>query len=499
MSTNREKWTKNSMNRRSLLKGAVALGLAACAGEGMAEEQQDKVKAAPAPAKPEPAGDSYEEPAKRLPARRFDVVVAGGGTAGVMAAIAAARQGAKTVLIESKGYTGGIITEGGTALHSFFNVWKPYPGVKKTQLVKGIPHEIIERLTRMGGTSGHAELSKGYAHDSVCLAVDVELYKLLSHTMLHEAGVYVCLNTLLAGVITEGKRIKGVIAESRSGREAFFASAFIDCTGYGDLAAHAGAGYSEPNDFPLCNSMGVANVDVESLCKNLQLIQYAEGLRSGKEGKIVRFKGGNKDFDLRLATTTVHDNYLMFVKADVGGDWGTSKTWRVTDRDEMAKYELEARKLQQELIAKIRKVPGCETAFSARSSPVLNIRRGRVIKCDYDISASDVLGGRHFDDDVMAYGFQDQEKPIGGGGGSFGIPYRALCAAEIENLLVAGMMITSAFVAHHSTRNTVSCMAQGQAVGTAAALCAAKTCMTRDLKYPELKKALLDGGVYLKS
>ena len=352
MSTNREKWTKNSMNRRSLLKGAVALGLAACAGEGMAEEQQDKVKAAPAPAKPEPAGDSYEEPAKRLPARRFDVVVAGGGTAGVMAAIAAARQGAKTVLIESKGYTGGIITEGGTALHSFFNVWKPYPGAKKTQLVKGIPHEIIERLTRMGGTSGHAELSKGY---------------------------------------------------------------------------------------------------------------------------------------------------LMFVKADVGGDWGTSKTWRVTDRDEMAKYELEARKLQQELIAKIRKVPGCETAFSARSSPVLNIRRGRVIKCDYDISTSDVLGGRHFDDDVMAYGFQDQEKPIGGGGGSFGIPYRALCAAEIENLLVAGMMITSAFVAHHSTRNTVSCMAQGQAVGTAAALCAAKNCMTRDLKYPELKKALLDGGVYLKS
>jgi len=88
---------------------------------------------------------------------------------------------------------------------------------------------------------------------------------------------------------------------------------------------------------------------------------------------------------------------------------------------------------------------------------------------------------------------------IGGGGGSFGIPHRALCAAEIENLLVAGMMITSAFVAHHSTRNTVSCMAQGQAVGTAAALCAAKTCMTRDLKYPELKKALLDGGVYLKS
>ena len=479
------------ISRRTLLQGTAALGMAACAGSAASESGKP----------PKQTDEFYEEPARRVPARRFDVVVAGGGTAGVMAAIAAARQGAKTVLIESKGYTGGTITEGGTALHSFYNVWKPYSRAKKTQLVKGIPHEIVARLTKMGGTSGFAELTKGAHHDSVCLAVDVELYKLLSHTMLAEAGVYVCLNTLLAGAIADGRRVKGVIVESRSGREVFLAHAFVDCTGYGDLAAHAGAGYEDKNDYALCNSMGVANVDIEGLCKHLKLSQYAEGLRSGKEGRIVRLEGAPSQagVGIQLTTTTIHDNYLMFVKANVGGRWGPSKDWSVTDRDRITELELEARKLQQEMIAKIRKVPGCERAFAARTSPVLNIRRCRVIKCDYDISSEDVLGGRHFDDDVMAYGFHDMSKPIGGGGGSYGIPYRALCAAGLDNLLVAGMMITSDYLAHQSTRNTVCCMGQGQAAGAAAALCARNNWLTRDLKYPVLRRALTDGGVCLKS
>jgi len=479
------------VNRRKFLESALAVGAVAHAGWAMGKsEEQEK-----------PPGEFYEEPARRLPVRNFDVIVAGGGTAGVVAAMAAARQGAKTVLIEQKGYTGGIITEGGTALHSFFNVWKPYPGVKKLQLVRGIPHEIIERLTKMGGTSGHAELSMGYNHDSVCLAVDVEMYKLLSHTMLHETGVYVCLNTLLAGVVKEGRRIKGVLAESRSGREVLCAKSFVDCTGYGDLAAYAGAEYAEPNDYPLCNSMGVANVDIESLCQNLRLSQLAKGLRSGKEGQIVRFEGSPKakGAGINLTTTSVHDNYLMFVKANVGGAGGKGKSWHVTDRDAITKLELEARKGQQEMIALIRKVPGCEAAFAARSSPSLNIRRGRVIRCDYDISLKDVLGGRHFDDDVMAYGFHDLCMKIGGGGGSYGIPYRALRAANTENLLVAGMMITSDYQAHQSTRNTVCCMGQGQAAGTAAALSAAGNCGSRELPYADLRKALEATGVHFEA
>jgi flavin-dependent dehydrogenase len=180
-----------------------------------------------------------EEPVKKLPVREFDVVVAGGGTAGVVAAIASARQGARTTLIEAKGYPGGTIVEGGTALHSFYNLWKAFPGVEKRQVVKGIPQEIIDRLMQIGGTSGHAEVSIGYDYDSVCTAIDTELYKLVAFEMLDEAGVTICVNTLLAGAIKDGSRIRGVIAESRSGREAFYARSFVDCTAYGDLSAFA--------------------------------------------------------------------------------------------------------------------------------------------------------------------------------------------------------------------------------------------------------------------
>ena len=84
-----------------------------------------------------------------------DVVVAGGGTGGVIAALAAARAGARTVLVEQKGYVGGIAVEGGTALHSYYNLWKAFPGVEKTQVVRGIPSELVDRLARVGGTSGH--------------------------------------------------------------------------------------------------------------------------------------------------------------------------------------------------------------------------------------------------------------------------------------------------------------------------------------------------------
>jgi hypothetical protein len=449
----------------------------------------------------------YAEPAKKLPIRKFDVVVAGAGTAGVVAALAAARNGAKTALIERKGYTGGTVTEGGTALHSFYNLWKAFPGVKKTQVVRGIPQQIIDRLLKVGGTSGHAEMSLGYDYDSVCTAVDTELYKLVTMDMLDEAGVFLAVNTLLTGAIMDGSRVRGVIVDSRSGREAIYAKAFVDCSAYGDLAAFAGADYKVPNDYSCCNSIGMANVDLDGYVAYLKSNggpnQLAYGIRSGEGGKIVRFNGGlGRDFrkearkiGMSSMITTVQDNYLMFVKCNfkVPGS--------VINRDDMAKAELEVRKRQAKAVGLFRKyVPGCEKAFMARTSPSLNIRRGRVITCDYDITITDVLEGRHFHDDVMAYGFHDNAPRLQiKNGGTYGIPYRALRVARIDNLLAAGMLITSDHDAHMSTRNTVSCMGQGQATGTAAALCAEKSCGTRQLAYADLRKALENDNVYFES
>ena len=460
-----------------------------------------------------PAGtplDYYEEPARKLPVRHCDVVVAGAGTAGVVAATAAARQGARTVLIERKGYPGGTVVEGGTALHSFYNLWKAFPGAEKRQVVRGIAQEIVERLAKRGGTSGHAEMTKGYDYDSACTAIDTEIYKLVAFEMLVEAGVAVCVNTLLAGAVMDGARVRGAIAESRSGREAIYAKAFVDCTAYGDLAAYAGADYTEPNDYAVANSIGVANVSVEQyhafLDSHGAVSEYCEGRRSGRDGRIVRvnaragklpeaFRAGARQIGMSIVTTTVHDDYFMFIKLNF--------KMRVspTDRDAVAQAELELRRRQAKAIELIREhVPGCEKAFIARTSPSLCIRRGRRIVCDYDVTHEDVIEGRHFDDDVMAYGFHDSAPRFQvRDGGTYGIPYRALRVAKLDNLLAAGMLITSDRRAHMSTRNTVCCMGQGQAAGAAAALCAARGCGTRELPYAELRKALERGGVYFET
>jgi hypothetical protein len=350
----------------------------------------------------------------------------------------------------------------------------------------------------------------GYNYDSVCTAIDTELYKLVTFEMLAEAGVFVAVNTLLAGAIKEGSRLKGVIAESRVGREAILAKSFVDCTAYGDLAAFAGAKYTEPNDYPVVNSMGVGGVNVERFHDYMQsqgaVTQLARGWRSGKEGQIVRVQTRSRGLPaefweaagkigLALVTTTVHDDYFMFIKM------GLKMPVSPTDRDAVSQAELELRKRQAKAIELFRKhVPGCEKAFIARTSPSLNIRRARVIACDYDLTRADVLEGKHFDDDIMAYGFHDNAPRLQiKNGGTYGIPYKALRVAGLENLLAAGMLITSNHDAHMSTRNTVCCMGQGQAAGTAAALCAAKSCGTRELPYAALRESLLKAGVHLES
>jgi hypothetical protein len=491
--TNRMR-TSSRINRRDFTRGVLTGGIGiGLSGEGIAGAADD-------------ARDYYQESAKRLPIRRFDVVVAGAGTAGVVAAIAAARQGARTALIEAKGYPGGTVTEGGTALHSFYNLWKAFPGVSKRQVVRGIPQEIIDRLLRVGGCSGHAEMIRGYNYDSVCTAIDTELYKLVTFEMLAEAGVFICVNTLLTGAIRDGSRVRGVIVESRSGREAFMAKSFVDCTGYGDLCAYAGAQYTEPNDYPVCNSVGIGNVDIDKynafLEANNASGQLARGLRSGQPDQIVRagaewinvpgLAEAARAIGMGMITTTVHDNYLMFIKCNL------KLSVSPTNRDEVAMAELEVRRRMAKAVELFRKfVPGCEKAFMARTSPCLCIRRGRRIECDYDITLEDVVQARHFEDEIMVYGFHDSAPRYQvKNGGTYGIPYRAICVRGLENLYACGMMITSDHEAHMSTRNTVCCMGQGQGAGTAAALCAARNIGSRDLKYADLRDALVKSEVY---
>ena len=259
------------------------------------------------------------------------------------------------------------------------------------------------------------------------------------------------------------------------------------------------------------NSIGLGNVDIEKYYQFLDsrdaVNQLAYGVRSGRPGQIVRlggegakgypeeFRNEAKKIGMSAISTTTQDNYLMFIKMNM------KLPKSPTDRDTVAKAELELRKRMQRGVEIFREyIPGFEKAFITRTAPSLVIRRGRLITCDYDIKHEDVINGVHFDDDVFVYGFHDMAPRLQvKDGGSYGIPYRALCVKGLDNLFVSGMMITSDHRAHMSTRNTVSCMGQGQASGTAAALCALKNYKSRELPYSELRKALEAGGVYFES
>ena len=451
--------------------------------------------------------DFIIRPEKRIKARPYDVVVAGGGTAGVFAAAAASRCGAKTALIESKGYVGGIATEGGCGLHSFYNLWKAF-GVEKRKVVRGLPEEFINRLTLMDGASGHNETIMNYEYDSDTLCVDTEVYKLAALEMLYESGVHVMLNTMAADAIMDGDRITGVIAESHEGTEAVLGNIFIDATGYGDLSARAGAGYTEPNDYPVANSIGIGGIDIDRyysfLRDNGALYEYARGPRGGRRNQLIRVAGVWDGISKELAaeadsighmnvTTTLHDNYFMFVKVNLNMPVSPS------NRDALADAELELRRRQRKTVELLRKtIPGAENAFIARSAPSITIRRARCIACEYDITNEEVVNGVHFDDEVFSYGFHDSAPRIQiKNGGTYGLPYRCLIVKDIANLLAVGMMITSDHEAHMSTRNTIACMGQGQAAGTAAALCARHGFAgVRELPYPKLYEALKQGNVW---
>ena len=459
-------------------------------------------------------GEKYIAGSKELSGlreQRFDVIIVGGGTGGVVAAIAAARTGAKTALIEMKGYTGGIVTEGGTTLHSFFNLWKAFPGVEKRQLVKGIPQEIIERLEKVGGTAGHCEMVLNYGYDSVCTNVDTELYKMLTMQMLQEAGVYLALNTMMTGVVMNKKQdtVNGVICESHVGREVMYGKVFIDASAYGDLCARAGAKFSDKNDYAACNSMALANVDMDRyysfLLERDAVYDLALGSYDGYHKQIIRLGARTQRLpeeflsevqgkvDLAM-TTTAHKNYFMFIKCNYKLPTGP------LSRDEITQAEIAIRSNMLQGIESFRKhIPGFERAFISRTAPSLVIRRGRCIECDYDLTNDEIVNNTHFDDDVFVYGFHDSAPRIQiKNGGSYGFPYRASCVKGINNLYAIGMMVTSDKDAHMSTRNTVSCMAQGQSFGTAAAMCALKNIGTRALPYTDLKAQLVKDGVYFE-
>ena len=438
-----------------------------------------------------------------------DVLIAGGGTAGIVAAIASARTGVDTVLIDRNGFLGGTMINGAGPLHSFFNLYTAFKDVPKVQVVRGIADEIISRLIAVDGSLGHLEQELGSDYDSVATIIDWEIFKNVIFDMMKEANVKLLLHTLIVDTITEENTIKGVIIESKSGREAILAKIVVDTSGDGDVAFHAGANYfNASDDANVGMPFGMANVDILRACKffeeNDMLFSMIHGDKGSDYDNIVRV-----GFNLRKLpvfkefmdttgmwgplTVARHENEFSFINTT------NIKSLNAIDVAEITHAEIELRKQVMKMAEMLKAhIPGFEKSYVNWTPVHFGVRRTRIIECAHDISIEEIVNAERFDDEVALYGFHDCAPRIMiKNGGYYGIPYRALLPNKIENLLVAGRLITSNWEAHMSTRNTVSCMAQGQAVGTAAALCCKLGVTPRTLDIGKLREQLKLDNVFL--
>ena len=408
----------------------------------------------------------YLEPAKEINiAGEYDVIIVGGGPAGLSAAIASGRNKAKTLLIERFGYLGGTATASLMInLNGFRNQVEP----DSTQTVKGIAQEIIIELHKLNGLGKSPypqkeyDIEKGELSYSYC--VDPEKFKYVVLKMVHESGVDILFHTYFSDVIMEDKAVKGIIVENKSGRSALMSHVTIDASGDGDVAAKADAPFWE------------ASPDDNIL----------------KDGIMYKISGidGAKFGSCRYGDSSVV--------------WGPAGVWGRNDAWEISRAEIKTRLQVFQHFQKILddnpqlKEAG---AYLAETPPFIGIRQTRFIEGEYKLTADDAITGRRFDDVVAIsscpiisyYGYRRYLEHEG-----YDIPYRCIVPKGAENLLISGRCISSEQQPYESHRAMIPIMAIGQASGTAAALSVNNNAMPRNLDISLLQKTLIEQGAELR-
>jgi hypothetical protein len=454
----------------------------------------------------------YEAPRATPVVRDVDVIVVGGGISGVVAAVAAARQGAKTVLLERFGFLGGDGINCGTGLHSFFNVYQHEPKTDRVQLVGGIPWEIAERLVAAEGSLGHVEMEVGGKYLSVLTPVDPEVFKDVALQLCAEAGVEVLFHSWVADTVVEQGRIRGVIVESRSGREALLAKAVVDCSGDGDVAAAAGAELTHrrgETNWGMSLTFRLANVDLDRAAAQIgaadQVFQLAHATRFGEdEPHVCRLavdmnsawteavaKWGTRG---RFLATSIHAGEATQMNCTMYGPVDP------LSRDELSQAEAGLRSQLRAVVGFLREnIDGFERCHPVASSAAAGVRRSRIVHGRYEMTADDLVSGRDFDDAVGLFGLIDDKQTFVEGNGHYGIPYRCLLPVGVEGLLVAGRTVGQDDLVHTSTRMMANCMVQGQGAGTAAALAALGDVLPSELDVASLRAALVEADVILQT
>lgn len=428
----------------------------------------------------------YIEPEKKLPVyAEVDVLVCGGGPAGIAAAVSAAKNGAKVLLLERFNCLGG---QGTTGLVTSFMSMSAFTGGR--QVIKGIWEEFTNRMVEMGGCIKPPQLEEKKPHfsynrhepDTQICPFDPEVFKLAADEMMEKYQVEVLFHTYITAVIKEGNQVKGVLIENKSGRQAVFAKRIVDCTGDADIMAYANAPFET----------GVGERDGQEVKSPVSTMFCVEGL----EADTVTWK-----VDKELAYGAV--NLFPLMKDD---EFRAEMT-RVTGIDpcnaaDITRGEIACRKQIPEVVEWMRKnLKGAEHARLTRIAGMMGMMVSRRIQAEYKVTVDDILNYRLFDDTVAmnAYGV-DIHNPDGAGcelywlipGHAYSIPYRSLLPLEVENIIAAGRCIAVEGIAVMAT-----CFATGEAAGAAAALSARQDIPLRKLSVKSLQQTLKNQGVYL--
>ena len=425
--------------------------------------------------------------------RQAEVLVVGGGYAGFGAALAAARNGAKTLLVEQQSALGGLVTMGYVALTFSY--------------IEGIGYELFHILQQTGAVKGRF--------------VDPEKTKVILEQMLLKEGVELLYNTTVIDSIVENDTITGVVICNKGGIQAIRAARVIDASGDGDVAAAAGVPYEvgnpEMDGYNQATSlvMHVGNVDMEEYKKvprmsTCWLKQIEEAVASGEYPYMI-------------------DKRVNWVVQTPGRDprhqelficYAHSRKCRCLDGFDLTRQLVEQRQQCQWIIEFCRKrIPGFRDAWLIDTAPMLGVRESRRILCDYKLTGDDLVNGARFDDAVMRgmHAF-DAHHPLEVGhvkhivrrnadgeeqkfyvnpGNWREVPYRCLVTRKIDNLLVAGRDFSADFMGHSGNRLVLECLNMGQAAGTAAALSIRDGVTPRKLDVKKLRDTLVGMGVNL--